>query len=165
MKSKQKASNEDASQASLKASLPSDASKLTSRHLHWGWWGLLVFLSLGIILEALHGFKVGAYLDVGNETRRLMWTLAHAHGTMLSLIHMAFALSLPHLSSMAQRKARRMSGCLIGASILMPGGFFLGCWVTYGGDPGLGIFLLPIGAFLLFMGVFGVASGLVKASH
>ena len=165
MKSKQKASNEDASQASLKASLPSDASKLTSRHLHWGWWGLLVFLSLGIILEALHGFKVGAYLDVGNETRRLMWTLAHAHGTMLSLIHMAFALSLPHLSSMAQRKARRMSGCLIGASILMPGGFFLGGWVTYGGDPGLGIFLLPIGAFLLFMGVFGVASGLVKASH
>lgn len=165
MKSKHKASNKDASQASLKASLPSDASKLTSRHLHWGWWGLLVFLSLGIILEALHGFKVGAYLDVGNETRRLMWTLAHAHGTMLSLIHMAFALSLPHLSSMAQRKARRMSGCLIGASILMPGGFFLGGWVTYGGDPGLGIFLLPIGAFLLFMGVFGVASGLVKASH
>ena len=126
---------------------------------------LPAFLSLGIILEALHGFKVGAYLDVGNETRRLMWTLAHAHGTMLSLIHMAFALSLPHLSSMAQRKARRMSGCLIGASILMPGGFFLGGWVTYGGDPGLGIFLLPIGAFLLFMGVFGVASGLVKASH
>ena len=165
MKSKHKASNEDASQTSLKASLTSDASKLTSRHLHWGWWGLLVFLSLGIILEALHGFKVGAYLDVGNETRRLMWTLAHAHGTMLSLIHMAFALSLPHLSSMAQRKARRMSGCLIGASILMPGGFFLGGWVTYGGDPGLGIFLLPIGAFLLFMGVFGVASGLVKASH
>ena len=72
---------------------------------------------------------------------------------------------MPHLSSMAQRKARRMSGCLIGASILMPGGFFLGGWVTYGGDPGLGIFLLPIGAFLLFMGVFGVASGLVKASH
>ena len=58
-----------------------------------------------------------------------------------------------------------MSGCLIGASILMPGGFFLGGWVTYGGDPGLRIFLLPIGAFLLFMGVFGVASGLVKASH
>ncbi len=165
MKSKHKASNEDASQARPKQALPSDASKLTSRHLQWGWWGLLVFLSLGIILEALHGFKVGAYLDVGNETRRLMWTLAHAHGTMLSLIHMAFALSLPHLSSMAQRKARRMSGCLIGASILMPGGFFLGGWVTYGGDPGLGIFLLPIGAFLLFMGVFGVASGLVKASH
>ena len=165
MKSKHKASNEDASQASPKQALPSDASKLTSRHLQWGWWGLLVFLSLGIILEALHGFKVGAYLDVGNETRRLMWTLAHAHGTMLSLINMAFALSLPHLSSMAQRKARRMSGCLIGASILMPGGFFLGGWVTYGGDPGLGIFLLPIGAFLLFMGVFGVASGLVKASH
>jgi len=83
MKSKHKASSEDASQASLKPSLPSDASKLTSRHLLWGWWGLLVFLSLGIILEALHGFKVGAYLDVGNETRRLMWTLAHAHGTML----------------------------------------------------------------------------------
>ena len=165
MESKHKASNENSSKVSPKQAFPSGAPKLTSRHLHWGWWGLLFFLSMGIVLEALHGFKVGAYLDVGNETRRLMWTLAHAHGTLLSLIHVAFALSLPHLSRSAQQKAQRMSGSLIGASILMPGGFFLGGWVTYGGDPGVGIFLLPIGAFLLFMSVFGVASGLASASH
>jgi hypothetical protein len=51
---------------------------------------------------------------------------------------------------------------MMGASILMPAGFFLGGVVTYGGDPGLGIFLLPIGAFLLFVGVYGIASALGK---
>ncbi len=26
------------------------------RHLRFGWWSLLVFLTLGIALESLHGF-------------------------------------------------------------------------------------------------------------
>ena len=53
------------------------------RHIRFGWWSLLVFASAGLVLESLHGFKVRAYLDTSNETRRLMWTLAHAHGTLL----------------------------------------------------------------------------------
>src|SRR5688572_24062207 len=61
------------------------------RHLRFGWFSLLVFLTLGLMLEALHGFKVQAYLNVMNETRRLMWTLAHAHGAMLGLAHLGFA--------------------------------------------------------------------------
>ena len=61
-----------------------------NRHFRIGWWSLLLFLSLGIVMEALHGFKVGWFLDVGMETRRLMWRLAHAHGTLLSLLHIAF---------------------------------------------------------------------------
>ena len=67
---------------------------LAVRHLAFGWWSLFVFGALGLILETLHGFKVPAYLDVSNESRRLMWTLAHAHGTLLGLIHIAFALTL-----------------------------------------------------------------------
>ncbi len=63
-------------------------------HLRFGWWLLLVFASAGLALELLHGFKVRAYLDVSNETRRLMWTLAHAHGTLLGLVHIVFGLSL-----------------------------------------------------------------------
>ena len=33
-------------------------------------------------------------IDVDNETRRLMWRLAHAHGTLLSLLHLVYALTL-----------------------------------------------------------------------
>jgi hypothetical protein len=35
-------------------------------------------LSLGGVLETLRGFKIGWYVDVGNEMHRLMFTLAHA---------------------------------------------------------------------------------------
>ena len=48
-------------------------SGLRNLHLRVGWWSLLVFLTVGIVLETLHGFKVGFYLDVGNDTRRMMW--------------------------------------------------------------------------------------------
>ncbi|MCH7729550.1 MAG: hypothetical protein IH991_24195, partial [Planctomycetes bacterium] len=67
-------------------------SHLIRRHLQFAWWSLLVFLSVGIFLEAMHGFKVGWYF--GFEVRRLMWTLAHAHGALLALVHGAFALTV-----------------------------------------------------------------------
>ena len=63
------------------------------RHIRFGWWSLLVFASAGLVLESLHGFKVRAYLDTSNETRRLMWTLAHAHGTLLALVNVAAGLT------------------------------------------------------------------------
>ena len=65
--------------------------RAVSFHLRVGWWSMLVFLTLGVVLEALHAFKAGFYLDVSQETRRLMWTLAHAHGTLFGLVHIAFA--------------------------------------------------------------------------
>ena len=127
------------------------------KHLRFGWWSLLVFLSLGIVLEAMHGFKVGWYLDVNNTARRLMWTLAHAHGTLLALIHIGFALTLQALSGHEVEWRRIASPCLIGASVLLPGGFFLGGVFIYGGDPGLGILLLPVGALLLLIATFLIA--------
>ncbi len=129
----------------------------TRRHVRIGWWSLLGFLSLGAVLELLHGLKVGWYLDVGNETRRLMWTLAHAHGTLLSLVHIAFGVTLPLCSDRRASWPSIVSPCLFGASILLPGGFFLGGLFIYGGDPGLGIFLLPLGALLLVVAVFLIA--------
>ena len=115
---------------------------------------MLGFLLLGLGLELLHGFKVGVYLDVQNETRRLMWTLAHAHGALLGLVHIAFALSLPSLPSLDALGRARISWCLIGATVLLPGGFFAGGLRVYGGDPGLGIVLAPIGATSLLIAVF-----------
>lgn len=126
-------------------------------HLRFGWWSLLVFTALGLALEGLHGFKVGAYLNVSSEPRRLMWTLAHAHGTLLSVVHVAFGLSLRVVPEIGARNQRFISRCLIGASVLLPGGFFLGGVVFYDGDPGFGALLIPVGATLLLMAIFLVA--------
>jgi hypothetical protein len=138
-------------------------SDYTRLHLRFGWWSLLLFLFLGLVLETLHGFKVGWYLDVSNTTRRLMWTLAHAHGTLTAFVHLVFALALHTLPVAAGRWLRFASACLIASSILLPGGFFLGGIVIYAGDPGVGILLTPIGGVLLMIAVFLAARNLGPA--
>src|SRR5665213_640108 len=130
------------------------------RHLRIGWWSLLAYLTLGLVLEALHGFKIGFYLNVSNETRRLMWTLAHAHGTLIALVQIGFGLALRLLPLLDSRRRALAGNCLIGANLLLPGGFFLGGLFLYGGDPGLGVLLVPIGAVLLFVAVFLTARAL-----
>src|SRR5262249_29150172 len=119
------------------------------RHIRFGWWSLLVFATLGLVLESLHGFKVRAYLDVSNETRRLMWTLAHAHGTALAMLNIVFGLSVRVAPELLQRRQQMVSPALIGATVLMPVAFFLGGVAFYSGDPGVGVLILPIGALLL----------------
>ena len=136
----------------------SGKSTCMRRHMRFGWWSLLAFLSFGIVLEVMHGLKIGWYLDVDTAPRRLMWTLAHAHGTLLALVHIGFALTVHTFPGPDDQQWRRTaSPCLIGASILLPGGFFLGGVFIYGGDPGIGILLLPIGALLLLVAVFVTA--------
>ena len=134
--------------------------KNADRNLRFGWWSLLVFLSVGGALETLHGFKIGWYLDVGNETRRLMFTLAHAHGTLLALINIAAGLTVRKVDRFELRPS--VSFALIWAAILLPAGFFLGGIVTYDGDPGLGVWLVPIGAVLLFYSIARIALDLSK---
>ena len=130
------------------------------RNLRFGWWALLVFLSLGAVLETLQGFKIRWYLDVGNETRRLMFTLAHAHGTLLALVNIAAGLTARKVDRFTLRPS--VSFGLIWAAILLPAGFFLGGIVIYDGDPGLGVWLVPIGAMLLFYGIARIAHDLGK---
>jgi len=134
-----------------------DAASASRINLRAGWWGLLVFLTLGLGLEALNGFKIQFYLGVASETRRTMWTLAHAHGTLLSLINIAFGLSAPGLAALGAGRARFASRCLLGALYLLPAGFFLGGAWIYAGDPGLGIVLVPLGGILLLIGVLMTA--------
>src|ERR1700704_245055 len=94
------------------------------RHLRIGWWSLLGFATLGLVLESLHGFKVRMYLDVSNDTRRLMWTLAHAHGALLAAINIMVGLTLRGAAPATMPGARPISISLIAASLLLPGGFF-----------------------------------------
>ena len=122
-----------------------------------------MFASAGLVLESLHGFKVRAYLDTSNETRRLMWTLAHAHGTLLALVNVAAGLTWRAAPSMPAN-ARLISTSLIAASVLLPGGFFLCGVAFYGGDPGVGTLLVPIGAVLLLFALFSIARA-VSASR
>ncbi len=137
-----------------------EGDDLAARHLRIGWWSLLLFLFLGVVLETLHGFKVGFYLDVSNETRRLMWTLAHAHGALLSLVHIAFAVSLKYAPESWNDDGRTLASRLhTAALVLLPLGFFAGGLVIHGGDPGLGILLVPPGGIALFAAVFLTARG------
>jgi hypothetical protein len=118
---------------------------------------LLLFLVLGLVLESLHGFKIGWYLNVSNQTRRLLWTLAHAHGTLLALVNVAFAVSVPRLAGGSACRRQLASKCLLSASVLLPAGFLLGGMTIYAGDPGLGILLVPLGALLLLLAVLLIA--------
>ena len=137
-----------------KVTQDSERQRYIRKHLLVGWGALLLFVTLGVVLESLHGFKVAWYHNVGMETRRLTWRLAHAHGTFLAVVNLAFALTLYVLGESAQGAWRRIaSGCLLGATIALPAGFFLGGVVIYGGDPGFGIFLSPFGALLLVIAV------------
>jgi hypothetical protein len=143
----------------------SELDRLAERHLRFGWWALVLFASLGIGLESLHGFKVGWYVDASSEseTRQMMWRLAHAHGTLLALIHLAFAASVARLEAQDQRWRQIASPCLYSATLTLPAGFFLGGMFIYSGDPGVGIFLVPVGGFLLVIALGLIAQGVRSA--
>ena len=75
-----------------------------------------------------------------------MFRLAHAHGTLLNLVLIVAAICaqldlirLGPISSLGLRTA----------VILLPSGFLLGGLWHFKDDPGLGIFLVPMGALLL----------------
>ncbi len=137
----------------------SDApDRYVGMHLRFGWWALAIFTIIGLGLEAMHGLKLGWYLDVTAASRRLSLTLGHAHGSLLGLVNIAFALSLPHakLSIVAQARA---SFALRAATVLMPLGFLAGGFGVYGGDPGISIVLVPPSAILLIIALVTFARG------
>lgn len=136
-----------------------DPLGLARRHLRFGWWSLLVFVLMGLVLEGLHGLKIGFYLDVDNQVRRLMWTLSHAHGTLLALIHIAYGATVSLMTTGSAKQRHRVSLSLTGATLLMPTGFFLGGLFIHSGDPGMGVVLVPVGGLLLVAAIFMTARG------
>lgn len=133
-------------------------SSLVLRHARVGWVLVFVYVLLGLVLESLHGFKVGFYLDVSNEPRRLVWTLGHTHGTLIGVLNLGFAATLRGLA-LSDGQLVLASRCFVGAGVLMPLGFLLGGVVIYGGDPGLPIVLAPLGGLLLVVAVGLAALG------
>ena len=131
---------------------PTSSSNPADFHFRVGWYSLVVFMLLGTTLETMHGFKIGWYLNVSNETRRLMWTLAHTHGTLLSILNIVFALSIPKINGWQGPTRTLASRCMLTSLFLLPMGFLLGGIFINSGDPGLGILLVPPGAVLLLIG-------------
>ncbi len=126
------------------------------RHLRLGWWTLLAVVALGLGLALLRLLDIDAYQHPANETRRLMWTLAHVHAAVLGLLHVLFGVSFTLAPALAPASPRLPSRALTAAGLLLPAGFFLGGVSIYGGDPGLGILGVPVGAVCLLVAVVAV---------
>jgi hypothetical protein len=134
--------------------------ELQRLHVQLGFWCIALFGLVGLLLEALHGFKSGFLLDVGSSTRRHMLTLGHAHGTLLGLVNVGFAWASTLVPAARLGWASR---CLLGATVALPIGFLLGGWYASDGDPGIGIVLVPLGAVCLVIGSVLTALGLRRA--
>jgi hypothetical protein len=125
----------------------------------YGWAAVALFLVLGLVLESLHLAKAPFYVDA--RLRRELWTLAHAHGTLLGLVSVAFALTAQR--AIARPEARRRASRLLRAgALLVPAGFLLGGVGNAEGDPSLAILLVPVGAVLAFLAAGAVAAGLAR---
>jgi len=121
------------------------ADRAVRKTLRTGWVLLAIALPFGVTLEALHGFKVQAYL--ASDMRREMWRLAHAHGTLLGILCLVFAaIAENHVAAPIRG---RVAALIRWGAGLMPLGFFLGGILNSEGDPSLGIVLVPVGAVLL----------------
>jgi hypothetical protein len=139
------------------AETPPVKPDLARRHLTFGWWCLLLFLALGLVLEGLLGFKVPMYVDLSNETRRLLWRLAHAHGTVLALVNIAWGLTQRAVLGPDSPPPATASRCLLCATLMLPLGFFLGGLAIHGGDPGNGVLFVPVGGLVLLIAVLLMA--------
>ena len=122
------------------------------------WLGLAFWLAFGLLIEGLIGLRSPVYLQ--DPVRRELLRLAHAHGTILSLLLLIANLYIqkglnapPKLAVVALR-----AGVFV-----MPIGFLLGGIWHYESDPGIGIFLAPVGGLLIIFGVIAFAvSGKAK---
>ena len=117
-----------------------------------GWISLAVFMSFGLLFEGLIGYRSPAYLN--DPMRRELFRLAHAHGTILSLLLLVgdqYLLSrqivLPSLAKLSLR---------IGAAV-MPLGFLLGGIRHTETDPNFLVILSPIGGVMIIFGVVAIA--------
>jgi hypothetical protein len=111
-----------------------------------------MWIVFGLLIEGLIGFRSPALVD--DTVRREMFRLAHAHGTLLNLVLIAAAICA-RLEMI--RLGRGSSLALRAAVVLLPIGFLLaGVW-HYKDDPGVAIFLVPVGAVLLLAAAFQIA--------
>jgi hypothetical protein len=136
----------------------SDDAMTASGHARLGWWMLAVFAGAGLVIESMIGLRTPWLLDVGMETRRVMFRLAHAHGALLGLVNVAFAASLrTGIVALDGPELRWPSRLLVTGSVCVPLGFALGGLWFVEADPGPGVVLVPIGALAVVAALVSIA--------
>jgi hypothetical protein len=116
---------------------------VADRLLRQGWASIAVWMSVGLLLEGLLGYKIPAYLN--DPQRRELFRLAHTHGTLLGILLVVAALVIARGVSVPPSAATALRS----GAVLMPVGFFIaGIWHTES-DPGLAVWLVPAGALLV----------------
>jgi hypothetical protein len=125
-----------------------------------GWTGLAAWAGLGLALEAAHGLKLTGYLD--DELTRLLLTLAHAHGTLLSIVLVLFA---GHGAPLLAPSDRTTSPLLVAGWALLPLGFLLGALAHPESDPGLAIWIVPPAGLLFVIGLARVAAAAWRSAR
>jgi hypothetical protein len=116
-----------------------------------GWISLAAWVVFGLLIEGLIGFRSPALLD--DSVRREMFRLGHAHGTLLNLVLIVAAICA-RLDLIEVGRVTSLG--LRVAVVLLPVGFLLaGLW-HFKDDPGIGIFLVPLGAVLLLTTAFQI---------
>ena len=126
--------------------------RLVERLLFQGWASIAIWMSFGLLLEGLLGYKIPAFLEDGQ--RRELFRLAHTHGTLLSLVLITSALCVRLFEV---RPPAVAVGALRLGALLMPLGFLLGGVWHPEGDPGVGIWLVPPGALMVIFGAIATA--------
>ena len=127
-------------------------SRLVGRLLFQGWVSIAIWISFGLLLEGLLGYKIPAFLEDGQ--RRELFRLAHTHGTLLSLVLITAALCLRLFE--IRPPAVAVNALRLGA-LLMPLGFLLGGIWHPEADPGVGVWLVPPGALMVIFGAIAIA--------
>jgi hypothetical protein len=126
-------------------SQPSNERPINRALMIQGWAGVALWMSIGLLLEGLLGYKAPAYLL--DPQRRELFRLAHSHGVLLNVLLIAASLCGRYIAP-----PRFANHTLRIGSILMPLGFLVaGIWHPEG-DPGLAIWIVPLGALLVIFG-------------
>ena len=119
----------------------SSPSLTTLASFRFGWWMLLLFLFLGTVLEAFHGFKVPFYVDEDWQIRRSLWRAAHGTGTLFSVMNILFAATAARRGD----EALRLGRWLMLGTIQVPLGFLGGGYFADRHSAGTSIVLVFLG--------------------
>ena len=122
-----------------------------------GWLGLAIFMAFGLLFEGLIGYRSPAYLN--DMMRRELFRLAHAHGTILSLV---LLIADQYLHSRELQIPQPALLLLRIGAVIMPLGFlFGGIWHTET-DPHFLVILSPIGGVMLIFGIVAIVLASLK---
>lgn len=126
----------------------------SSRHLRLSLVVTALFLALGVVIEALLGFRPPGWME--DELRREFLRLGHAHGAILGMLNVAIAWAVERLQTPTPWARRTRVAALLGA--LFVGFGFVGGGLWHGRtDPGPLVLLVPAGALLLLCSLVAIA--------